>query len=156
MNGLERIKEFLEKEKVNYQIMEHYRAFTALEVAEAQHVPGRKLAKTVIIEADGKFIMCVLPATEKIDFEKIRLILDSKTVGLAHEAQVAALFPGYEVGAMPPFGQMEELPVFVDRKLEENETIAFNAGTHTDVIRLKFTDFLRLAKPIFADFGVHI
>lgn len=151
-----KIKDYLEKEKVGYQLLEHEPAFTAQEVAGAQHVPGREVVKTVIVEADDNFVMCVLPAIHRIDFDKLRRILGADEAHLADEERVAALFPDYDVGAEPPFGQDYGLKVYADQILEENEEIAFNAGTHIDLIRIKFKDFVRLAKPTFADFGVHI
>lgn len=156
MGASTKIKEILEKEKISYQVLEHELAFTALEVAEVQHVPGRRMVKSVIVIADSKPVMCVLPATHKIDFDKIKGILAAKDVHLANEGQVAAFFPGFEVGAMPPFGQLAGMRVYVDNDLEENDAIVFNAGTHTDVIRIKFKDFVRFVKPVFADFGMHI
>lgn len=151
-----KIKQYLESEKVGYQLLEHEPAFTAQEIAGAQHVPGREVVKSVIIQADDDFVMCVLPAIHRIDFDKLKRILGVDEVRLADESQVAALFPDYEVGAEPPFGQGSGLKVYADRILEENEEIAFNAGTHTDLMRIRFRDFLRLAKPTLADFGIHI
>lgn len=151
-----RIKKMLENENISYQVLEHELAFTALEVAQAQHVPGRRMVKSVIVIADGKPVMCVLPATHRVDFDKFKGVLGAKDVHLADEAKVAALFPGYEVGAMPPFGQVAGMRVYVDKMLEENDAIVFNAGTHTDVIRIKFKDFVRFVQPEFADFGTHL
>lgn len=156
MNASTKIKEMLEKEKISYEILEHELAFTALEVAEVQHVPGRRMVKSVIVVANNKPVMCVLSSTHKIDFDKLKDILGVNEVHLANEGQVAAFFPGFEVGAMPPFGQSAGMKVYVDKSLEENDAIVFNAGTHTDVMRIKFKDFVRFVKPNFADFGVHI
>lgn len=151
-----KIKELLEKEKINYQVLEHDPAYTAMEVAQAQHVPGHQMIKSVIVGADGKWIMCVLPATHKIDFDKLKRVLNLKEAVLANEAKVATLFPGFEIGAMPPFSQMGGLKVYLDKSLEENETVAFNAGTHTDVLKIKLKDYMRLAKPVVIDFSKHI
>lgn len=151
-----KIKDYLEKEHIGYQTLEHDTAFTAQEIAGAQHIPGREFVKSVIVAADGQFVMCVLPAIHRIDFDKLKRVLGASDVHLADEAQLAELFPEYEVGAEPPFGQPFGLKVYADKILEENEEIAFNAGTHTDSIRIKFKDFIRLAKPTLADIGVHI
>lgn len=151
-----KIKDYLEKEHVGYQLLEHETAFTAQEIAGAQHVPGREVVKTVIVSADDQFVMCVLPAIHRIDFDKLKRILGAKEVHLADEAQIAAIFPDYEVGAEPPFGQASGIKVYADKVLEENEEIVFNGGTHTDLIRIKFKDFMRLAKPTLAEFGSHI
>ena len=98
-----KLKEFLEKEHINYQTLEHNLAYTAPEIAEAQHLSGHQVVKSIVIEADGKWILCVLPATHKIDFDKLKMALSLREASLANEGQVASLFPGYEVGAMPPF-----------------------------------------------------
>jgi Ala-tRNA(Pro) deacylase len=156
MDAVEKIKNLLENEQISYQLLEHNTAYTALEVAEAQHLQGRQMAKAVIVEADRKFVMCVLSAIYKIDLEKLKRTTNSKEIHLANEEQISKLFPGYEIGAMPPFGQLAGLKVYVDKSLEENDSIAFNAGTHTDVIRIRFKDFVRLVNPTFADFGMHI
>lgn len=150
------VKEYLEKEKVSYQVLEHEAAFTALETAQAQHVPGRQLIKSVIVNADGKNVMCVLPSVYKIDFDKLKSALKATHLHLADEKQVGALFPGYELGAEPPFGTQPEIKVIAENSLKENDSVVFNAGTHTDLIRIKMKDYERLAHPIFADFGIHL
>lgn len=156
MSVVMKLKEFLEKEHINYQTLEHNLAYTAPEIAEAQHLPGHQVVKSVVVNADDKWVLCVLPATRRIDFDKLKKALSVKEVYLADEGQVASLFPGYEVGAMPPFGRLAGIPVYADNTLMENDTIAFNAGTHTDMIKIKFKDYMRIAKPAFADFTVHI
>ena len=156
MNASSKIKGYLEKEKIGYQLLEHDVAYSAMEIAGAQHIPGRQFVKSVIVNADGKFVMCVLPAIHLVDLDKLKKVLKAKEVHLANEKEIAKLFPDYEVGAEPPFGELYGLKVFLDKILEENEEIAFNAGTHTDIIKIKFRDFMRLAKPIVAEFGTHI
>lgn len=151
-----KIKELLEKERISYQVLEHNLAYTALEVAETVHLPGHQVVKSVIVNGDGKWMLCVLPSTHKIDFEKLKNVFSLKEASLANEGKVASLFPGCDVGAMPPFGQPSGLQIYVDTDLQENETIAFNAGTHTDMLKIKFKDYLRIAKPLFGDFSVHI
>jgi len=154
MSIVNNLKAMLEKEHITYQVLEHNRTITALETAQAQHIPGRQVIKTVIVESDSKLLMCVLPATHKVDFNKLKKVLNAKEVHLAPESTVAKLFPGYELGAEPPFGS--QIPVLIDKILEENDSIVFNAGTHTDMIRIKLRDYLRLVSPKFADIGVHI
>lgn len=156
MTIAKKIKEMLEQKSITYQVLEHQPAFTALETAQAQHIPGRQVVKSVIVEADGKMMMCILPATHHIDFSRLKQVLRVKEVHLATEKQLAALFPGYEIGAEPPFGQEAHLDIYADKMLEENDSIVFNAGTHTEVIRMKFKDYIALVQPTFADFGVHI
>ncbi|MBA3816156.1 MAG: YbaK/EbsC family protein [Parachlamydiaceae bacterium] len=151
-----KVKDYLESKQVSYQLLEHEPAFTAQEIADAQHLPGRIVIKTVIVCADGQFVMCVLPAVHRIDFGKLKDILGVSDVHLAEESEVSALFTDCEVGAEPPFGEAYGLKVYADKILEENEEIAFNAGTHTDMLRIKYRDFVRLVQPIVANFGVHV
>lgn len=156
MSASSKIKAYLENEKISYQILEHDPAYSAMEIAGSQHIPGRQFVKTVIVNGDGKFIMCILPAIHLIDLEKLKSLLKVQEIRLASEQEVARLFPDYEVGAEPPFGEHYGLKVYLDKILEENEEIAFNAGTHTDIMKIKFRDFIRLAKPTIAEFGTHI
>lgn len=151
-----KIKQLLDKQNIGYQILEHSIAYTAMEIAGAQHVPGKQLIKSVIVKADGQYLMCVLPAIHLIDFDKLKKVTGAKKIELAKEKDVQKLFPEYEVGAEPPFGQLYGLYVYVDKLLQENEEIVFNAGTHTDMIKIKWKDFEKLTKPRLADFGVHI
>ena len=156
MNKPEKIRDFLKKENIHYDVLEHNRAFTALEIAQAQHLPWHQVIKSVIVHADGKQILCVLPATHKIDFTKLKKVTKTQEVSLATEQEAANLFPEVEVGAMPPFGRSAGITVYVDKGLEENEAIAFNAGTHTELLKIKFKDYIKIEKPFLADFGVHI
>lgn len=151
-----KLKAYLDKEKVSYEVLQHSTAFTAQEIAGAQHVPGKQTIKSVIVKADGKFIMCVLPAIHLVDLKKFKEILKAKDVTLASEGDLAKLFPDYEIGGEPPFGQLYGLEVYVDRHVDPTHSIIFNAGTHTDTVRLKGSDYLRLVKPKQADFGKHI
>jgi len=127
-----------------------------MEIAQAQHIVGRDVIKAVIIKTNDKLLMCVLPATHLIDFTKLKAALNTNDIQLATEGQVAMLFPNFEVGAMPPFGQLANLKVYADKSLEENESVVFNAGSHREMIKIKFKDYLRLVKPTFADIGKHI
>jgi Ala-tRNA(Pro) deacylase len=151
-----KIKELLGENHINYKTLEHQVAYTSLEIAEAQHLPGHQVIKSVIINGDGMSVLCVLSSTHKIDFQKLKKALSLHEASLANESQVAKLFPGCEVGAMPPFGKMAGLEVYVDANLLENDAIAFNAGTHTDMIKIKFKDYMQLENPSVADFSVHI
>lgn len=151
-----KIKSYLEKEKVSFEIAEHPLAYTASEIAQSQHVPGKHMVKVVIVKDGGKFLMCVLPSTELIDFAKLERVLGTKSVVLANESELGKLFPDYEVGAEPPFGHLYGLGVIADKALEEISEIVFNAGTHTDVIKMNFSDYKKLANPKVADIGTHI
>ncbi len=151
-----KVKEYLDKEGVKYEVAEHPLAYTATEIAGSQHVPGKQMIKSVIVKCDGEFVMCVLPAIHLIDFEKLKVTTGAKDLKLADEHDIAKLFPDYEIGAEPPFGQLYGLKVFADKLLEEDSEIVFNAGTHTDVVKIKFEDFKRLTNPVIAEIGTHI
>jgi Ala-tRNA(Pro) deacylase len=150
------LKEFLESNDVQYSVQSHPPAFTAQEIAALQHVKGRLLAKVVMVRADGALRMLVLPADHKVDFGKLNTALGTSDAALASEAEFEAVFPGSELGAMPPFGNLYGLPVYADRSLERDAEIVFNAGTHTQTVKVPFRDFVTLAKPIMADFAVHL
>lgn len=151
-----KLKSYLDKKNIHYQILEHDVAYTALEIAKAQHIPGRQFVKSVILNADGKYILCVLPSIHFIDMEKCKNILKAQQLSLAEEEEVAKLFPEYEVGGEPPFGQLSSLPVYMDKILQEDEEIAFNAGNHSEIIKMKLSDYIHLVNPIFVDIGIHI
>ena len=156
MSISQKIKSYLEKEQVSYEVLEHPLAYTAMEIAGSQHVPGREVIKAVIIKSNGQFIMCILPAIHYLDLEKIKSFTGIDDIKLASEGDIAKLFPEYEVGAEPPFGHLYGLKLIMDQILQEDDEVVFNAGTHTDMIRMKLADFIRLAKPIIADIGVHV
>lgn len=147
------IRKFLEENDVEYEHHSHEPAYTAQEVAQAEHVPGREVAKTVILTDGAAYVMAVLPATRRIDFEEIREAVGNPELRLAEEDEFADLFPGVEVGAMAPFGNLYDMPVFVDQSLREDERITFTAGTHEDSIRMAYADFERLVSPVAADFS---
>lgn len=143
------LKEFLDKEHVRYVTIAHSKAFTAQEVAASAHIPGKEMAKTVMVRIDGEMAMAVLPADHKVNFGALREALGAAKVELATEEDFSSRFPECEVGAMPPFGNLYGMKVFVDESLAADESIAFNAGSHTELIKLPFTDFRRLVDPTF-------
>ena len=151
-----KLKSYLDKEKIRYEVAEHPLAYTASEIAGSQHVPGKQMVKSVIIKSQGKFFMCVLPAIHLIDFDKLKKVLGSKDITLADEEEIAKLFPDYDLGAEPPFGHLYGLKVYADLSLEDDDEIVFNAGTHTDVVKMKMDDFKRLVKPVMSEIGTHI
>jgi Ala-tRNA(Pro) deacylase len=155
VNCMERLQVYLRENEVPFQIQHHPIAYSAQEVAAREHVPGEVMAKTVVVFAGGATVMLALPASHRVDLEKAAAALGTKGVRLAHEGELAAYFPDCEVGAMPPFGNLYDVPVWADRSLAEDETIVFRAGTHTDTMSLKFADYERLAGPNVADFAVH-
>ncbi|MBI4525695.1 MAG: YbaK/EbsC family protein [Deltaproteobacteria bacterium] len=144
---LRRLKEVLDREKISYELYNHPQAFTAQEIAASQHIPGKEMAKVVILKLDGAFAMAVVPASKMINFDRVRASLGTKEVSLATEDEFVRLFPDCEIGAMPPFGELFGLPVYVDPALEKDETIFFNAGNHQQTVRLKYADFKEIVKP---------
>jgi len=151
--ALEQLTKFLDEHHVKYLSIRHSPAFTAQEVADSAHLPGRALAKTVMVKLDGSMAMVVLPAPEMISVDALRAATGAKVVELATEAEFARLFPGCEIGAMPPFGNLWDLPVLVEQRLREDERIAFNAGTHTELIQLAYGEFERLVQPAVLEFA---
>ena len=149
-----KLKEFLDINKVKYVSIQHSSAYTAQEIAASAHIPGKDLAKTVIIKIDGKMAMAVLPASYKVSFENLKNALGGKDVRLAYEQEFVDKFPDCEVGAMPPFGNIYSMDVYVAEALAENEEIAFNACTHTELVKMRFNDFEKLVKPIRFKFAV--
>ncbi len=144
---LERLKNFLDSNAVKYVLVKHSPAYTAQELAALSHVPGKEWAKTVMVKLDGKVAMAVVPASSRVVFDLLRGASGAKAAALANEQEFRDLCPGCEVGAMPPFGNLFGMEVYVDETLAEDAEIAFNAGTFTEVMRLPFADFARLAKP---------
>ena len=147
---VKKLKEFLDSQKVKYVMLNHSAAYTAQEIAASAHVRGKEMAKTVMVTLDGKMAMAVLPASRKVSFELLREAAGAKNVQLASEQAFRDMFAGCEVGAMPPFGNLYGLDVYVSRLLAEDEEIAFNAGSHTELMRLAYKDFERLVKPKLA------
>jgi Ala-tRNA(Pro) deacylase len=153
---VQKLKSFLDENSVRYVTIRHSPAYTAQEIAAAAHIPGREVAKTVIVKLDGDLAMAVLPASLHVDLDRLREVTGSRSVELATEEDFKDLFPVCEVGAMPPFGNLYEMRVFSDASLAEDEEIAFNAGTHTELIRLPYTDFERLVRPVVLQFALEV
>jgi Ala-tRNA(Pro) deacylase len=148
-----RLKTYLDENNVKHTLMSHSPAYTAQAAAATMHVPGKELAKTVVLAAGEERMLAVLPASYHVDLKKMSALV-GKPVRLATEQEFIGLFPDCELGAMPPFGNMYHLPVYVDVSLEADEEIVFNAGTHRDAIRMKYADFARLVKPTVAQFAI--
>ena len=144
---VKKLKEFLDREKVKYVSIIHSPAYTAQEVAQSAHITGRELAKTVIVELDGKMAMAVLPANRKIVLQDLREVTGSEEVKFASEEEFRQRFPDCETGAMPPFGNLYGMDVYLAESLTNNDEIAFNAGSHTEVIKVPLRDFERLVRP---------
>ncbi len=144
---------FLDENKVEYVTIRHSPAYTAQKIAAAAHIPGREVAKTVMVNMDGKMAMAVLRATDQVDLDLLRSAANAKSVTLATEDDFKDAFQGVELGAMPPFGNLYGMQVFTDEALTKDAQIAFNAGSHTELLQLDYADFERLAKPKVANFS---
>ncbi|MBC2606345.1 aminoacyl-tRNA deacylase [Pelagicoccus albus] len=145
--AIARITEYLDLHRIKYQRITHSPAYTAQEVAAKAHVSGWELAKTVMVKLDDELVMTVLPASEQVDLGYLAEIVGSKKVTLAEEGEFMDFFPGCDVGAIPPFGNLYNLKVFVAPELAEDEYIFFSAGTHTELVRLAYEDFEWLVEP---------
>jgi Ala-tRNA(Pro) deacylase len=153
---LKKLKDYLEKNQIQYEVGIHSVVYTAQEISAALHVPGKEMAKVVMVKADGKMMMLVLPASYRVDPKKLKNVLKCKKLGISKEKDFQDLFPDCEVGAMPPFGNLYNLEVWVDRILTEDEFIVFQAGSHVETLRIKYSDYARLVNPKVGDFSVHL
>jgi Ala-tRNA(Pro) deacylase len=147
------IHEFLRRGNVAYSVFQHSPAFTAQEEAAITHVPGRNWAKAVVCFADGEPIQAVVPADFEVDLERLAELARAHDVRLADEAELRWLYPDCEVGAMPPFGSLYKQTVFVDATLSRDKEIVFNAGTHTDGICMRYSEFAALVRPTVGRFA---
>lgn len=151
---VQKVKAFLDSNHVRYVTIGHSPAFTAQEIAASAHIPGRELAKTVMVKIDGKMAMAVLPASCKIDLDRLKAAAGAGTVELATENEFASLFPNCDVGAMPPFGNLYDMDVFVEAHLAEDDQIAFSAGSHTELVQLDYDDYAQLVEPQLCSFSM--
>lgn len=154
--SLQKLRDFLDAEKVKYVTITHSPAFKAEDIAAAAHIPGKEMAKTVMAKIDGEMVMVVLPASMKVDFGRLLDATGAQEVELAHEKEFKHLFPDCALGTMPPFGNLFGLRTFVAEELTEDEEIAFNAGSATEVIRLAYRDYARLVKPRVLPFRITV
>jgi Ala-tRNA(Pro) deacylase len=144
---VKKLKEFLDNMNVKYVTINHALAYSTQQTAATTHIRGKELAKTVMIKIDGKMAMAVLPATFKVDLDLVKKASGAKTIELATEAEFKNMFADCDVGAMPPFGNLYGMEVFAEEQLAEDQEIAFNAGTHMELIKMAYKDFERLVKP---------
>jgi Ala-tRNA(Pro) deacylase len=151
-----RVIELLDKSAVRYEVSEHPPAFTAQQMAAAEHEPGKYVAKPVIIKADGKYMMCVLSACYKIDLSALKAQLGAESVELAEEKEIGKIFDDCELGAEPPFGNLYDLPTVMDKVLEKDDHITFQAGTHEKAIRMSMDDYRKLVEPKVLEFSYHV
>jgi Ala-tRNA(Pro) deacylase len=149
------ISQYLDSQHIPYRAFTHSRAYTAQGIAQAQHLSGKKLAKVVVVVRDDKdMIMAVVPASHRVDLERLGQVLNTNRIRLATEEEFKDVFPECELGAMPPLGNLYHLDVWIDESLRSNPAISFNAGTHAEIIQMFFNDFEQLVHPQTASFGV--
>jgi Ala-tRNA(Pro) deacylase len=146
MPPINKLREFLDANNIAYQVLQHPEAFTAQELAAAEHVKGKELAKVVILRSGSEFLMVVLPAPNHVDMQRARSATGKPDLVLATEHEFAKLFPNCEAGAMPPFGNLYNMPVWVDESLTQDKEIVFNACTHKQAVKMKYADFARLVR----------
>jgi Ala-tRNA(Pro) deacylase len=151
-----RVIDFLDESGVKYEVTEHEPAFTAQQMAAAEHEPGRYVAKPVIVRADEEYVMCVLAAPCKIDLAALKSQLGVKSVEVASENEIGEIFDDCDLGAAPPFGNLYDLPTVMDKVLEEDEHITFQGGTHEKAIRMSMKDYRKLVEPKVLEFGYHV
>ena len=156
MKCRERMEKYLRENGVGFEVETHEQAFTMQEVAAALHVPGNQVAKVVIVCADKEKVMLVLPAPYRMNVDLVRDMVDAKKVRLAKEEEFADLFPDCATGAMPPFGNLYGVPVYVDRSMAEEPDMVFRIGTHRETMKITYADFVRLAQPVVGDFSWQI
>jgi Ala-tRNA(Pro) deacylase len=150
-----RLIDFLKESKVRYEVMHHPEAFTAPELAAIEHVKGRSHAKVVMVRAGAELVMAVLPTDQRIDLGKLGKVMGREAV-LAKEGEFGAVFADCAVGTMPPFGQLYGVATYLDKSLAESDRIVFEAGTHSDAVKMRYADYERLAKPMVAEFAVKL
>jgi len=150
---LNQLRAFLDQHHIRYVVISHSKAYTAQGIAALAHISGKELAKTVILKLDGSLAMAVLPASYQVDLEAIKTATGVQAAELASEYEFKQHFPDCETGAMPPFGNLYGIPVYVDETLTEDDEIAFNAGSHSELIRLSYRDFEDLVNPLMLNFA---
>jgi len=148
-----KLMDFLDQNNIPYVVINHSSAFTASEIAASAHIKGQELAKTVIIKIDGRMSLLILPAKYKVNFDLLRNHTGSEHIELAEEYEFSDMFPDCQTGAMPPFGNLYGMKTYLDKTLVYDEEIAFNAGNHRQLIRLKMNDFIDLVKPDISHFA---
>jgi Ala-tRNA(Pro) deacylase len=153
---IQKLRQFLDENHVKYVVITHSKAYTSQAVAESAHISGNELAKTVMLKKDGELCMAVLPASKQVSLSAFARLTSSRDVSLAGESEFKDRFPDCEVGAMPPFGNLYGVRVYADKSLAEDKEIAFNAGSHLELVKLAYSDFERLAKPTLVDFATGI
>jgi Ala-tRNA(Pro) deacylase len=151
-----KLQDYLKEQGAWFEPHEHPPAYTSQEMAAEEHVTGNAVAKPVTVKAGDKYVMCVLPASYKLDMDKVAKALKAKKVQLADEDEMSKLYPDAEVGAEPPFGNLYDLPTLLDERLTGAEEIVCQAGSHREAVRMKLADYQKLVQPQVADLAVHM
>ncbi len=151
-----KLQDYLQQQGVWFEPHEHPPTYTSQEMAAQEHISGNAVAKPVTVHADDRYVMCVLPASYKLDMEKVTKALKAKKVRLADEQEMSKLYDDSEVGAEPPFGNLYDLPTLMDKHLEGQDRIVCQAGSHKQAIRMKLEDYKNLVQPKVADLAVHL
>ncbi|HEV2295503.1 MAG TPA: YbaK/EbsC family protein [Tepidisphaeraceae bacterium] len=151
-----KLQSYLDEMGINYRTSKHEEAYTAQDLAAAEHIPGRKVIKPVVVRADGEFVMCALPASYKVDLSELRQQLQCEEVQLADENALQQIFRDCELGAEPPIGRLYGLPTLMDESLFADDRVTFQAGTHSEAVTMSLADYRRVAQPEVAYFGRHI
>jgi Ala-tRNA(Pro) deacylase len=146
----------LDEMGVNYRLSRHDTTYTAQDLASAEHIPGRKVIKPVIVKADGQFVMCALPASHRVDLDTLRSQLQANDLELADETELAKIFCECELGAEPPIGRLFGMPTIMDESLFADDRVTFQAGTHQDAVTMTLADYRKVASPEVAYFGKHL
>ena len=149
----QRIRDYLDSQNVPYATLHHSQAFTAQEVAHSLHVSGKKCVKVVVAKGDNKPVLVVLPASFRLDFQELKSALKASHVEMVTESELVGLFPDCDLGAVPPFGNLYGMGIWVDRAVANAENIVFCAGTHEDCIRMSYSDFAKLTMPHLGHFS---
>ncbi len=152
---IQKLRQFLDENNVKYIVITHSKAYTSQGIAATVHISGNQLAKTVMLKKDGELCMAVLPASKQVNLSVFAKQTNSKDVSLASERDFRDRFPDCEVGAMPPFGNLYGIQIYADPSLARDLEIAFNAGSHLELVKLDFADFARLAKPTMLELATH-
>jgi Ala-tRNA(Pro) deacylase len=149
----QRIRDYLDSQNVSYETLHHSEAFTAQEVAHSLHVSGKKCVKAVVAEGDRKLVIVVMPASHRLNFQELKLTLKVNQLEMLVESELVGLFPDCDLGAVPPFGNLYGIDVWVDRAVASAERVLFCAGTHEDCIRMRYSDFAKLTRPLLGHFS---
>lgn len=149
-------QKFLSEHGAAYEVLSHRATYSAQEMADAVHISGDEVAKTVLLKADGRYVLAVLPAIHRIEFDRLRELLKTEQVFLANEREIEQQFPDCELGAIPPFGSQYGMMTIVDESLSKDESIVFEGNTHFEAIRMSYADFARLENPKVARFSRHM